>query len=119
QAPNVNQVTSISNSSFTAIWDLSPGAASYRLDVSTSSAFSSYVTGYQNVVVSGSSLLVTGLVSNTKYFYRVRAVNASGTSPNSNSVSCTTYTNPTVALSATNVTTNEFTANWSSVSGAT
>ena len=119
QAPNVNQVTSISNSSFTATWDLSPGASSYRLDVSTSSAFSSYVTGYQNVVVSGSSLLVTGLVSNTKYFYRVRAVNASGTSPNSNSVSCTTYTNPTVALSATNVTTNEFTANWSSVSGAT
>ena len=119
QAPNVNQVTTISNNSFTATWDLSPGATSYRIDVSTNNTFASYVSGFQNTVVSGSSILVTGLSGNTTYFYRVRAVNASGTSTNSNTVSTTTYTIPAVALAATNIMTNEFTANWSSVAGAT
>jgi RHS repeat-associated protein len=118
QAPIANNVTTISSTSFTATWDLSQGASSYRLDVSNSSSFSTYVGGYQNFVVSGSSALITGLSSNSTYFYRVRAINATGSSQNSNTITATTYTSPPVALTATNITTGGFTANWSAAAGA-
>src|SRR5215471_3686719 len=40
--------TSVASYSFTANWSTVNGAARYRLDVSTSSSFSTYVPGYQN-----------------------------------------------------------------------
>src|SRR6185369_264013 len=63
---------------------------SYRLDVSTSSGFGSFVTGYNDLNVGNVvTQSVTGLTPGTQYFYRVRAVNASGTSANSNTTSAT------------------------------
>jgi len=53
--------------------------------VSTSSTFVTYVPGYQNLDVGNTtSRNVTGLTRNTNYYYRVRAYNGNGTSPNSN-----------------------------------
>ena len=67
------------------------GASAYQLDVSSTSAFSSYVSGYQSLNVGNVvSRSVTGLSANTTYYYRVRATNANGTSGNSNIVSVTT-----------------------------
>ena len=66
-----------------ANWTNVPGASSYRLDVSTSNTFGTYVPGYQNRTVVGTSQNVTGLTANTFYYYRVRAFNGN-TSPNSN-----------------------------------
>ena len=61
------------------------GATGYRLDVSTQSSFRKYVSGCQNLDVGNvTSWSVTGLSAHKAYYYRVRAYNGSGTSPNSN-----------------------------------
>ncbi len=88
----------------------------------------SYVPGYSNLTVAGTSQLVSGLMENRTYYFRARAVNLDGVSQNSPTGSVTTTTNseppPTapaapasIWASATNAT--EFTAAWSSVSTAT
>jgi phosphodiesterase/alkaline phosphatase D-like protein len=75
----------VTASGFTANWSSVSGATGYRLDVSTSSSFVNYVPGYQNLDVGNTtSYNVTGLAANTFYYYRVRAYNGNGTSPNSN-----------------------------------
>jgi hypothetical protein len=64
-------------SSFMASWGSVSGAIGYRLDVSTSSSFSSYVAGYQNVDVGNvTGWVVTGLNPGATYYYRVRAYDA-------------------------------------------
>jgi len=70
-----NQVTNV-----TIVWTKPVMAASFRLQVGTDSTFAS------GVVVNDSTLVDTikvmsGLVNNTKYFWRVNAKNPGGTSP--------------------------------------
>src|SRR5207249_1978837 len=48
-APVATAATSVTDTGFTANWNSSTGATSYRLDVSTSNTFSSFVTGYNNL----------------------------------------------------------------------
>ena len=90
-APTAKAATNVTKSGFTAHWSSVTGATSYRLDVSTSSTFSSYLSGYQNLdlgnVISRS---VSGLSTGRSYYYRVRAHNSAGTSGNSNVISVTT-----------------------------
>jgi len=75
----------VTASSFTANWSSVSGATGYRLDVSTSSSFGTFVPGFQDLDVGNvTSRSVTGLTPKTTYFYRVRAYNGGGTSPNSN-----------------------------------
>jgi phosphodiesterase/alkaline phosphatase D-like protein len=82
RASNAGQVTA---TSFTAKWHSVSGATGYRLDVATDSSFVNYVPGYQDLDVGNTtSRTVTGLTANTNYYYRLRAYNAGGTSPNSN-----------------------------------
>ena len=49
-----------------------------------------YVDGYSNRTVAGMSQAVTGLVEGATYYFRARAVNGAGTSPNSATASVTT-----------------------------
>src|SRR5260370_13336729 len=74
-APEIELVSSAppTRSSFMATWDNVTGATGYLLDVSTSSTFSSYVEGYHDWDVgNGTGRVVTGLNSDTTYYYRVR-----------------------------------------------
>jgi hypothetical protein len=64
--------TDITGKSFTANWDAVYNAASYKLDVSADN-FASFIPGYENLTVSGTSAIITGLVRNTAYRYRVKA----------------------------------------------
>ena len=122
-APVAAAATSITSTGFTANWAASTGATDYYLDVSTSSSFSSYVTGYNNLSVGNvTSYAVSGLTASTTYYYRVRASNSAGTSGNSNTITVTTSgTVPAapVAAAATSITSTGFTANWAASTGAT
>ncbi len=93
----------------------------YLLDVSTSSTFSSFVSGYNGLVVSGTSQIVSGLNSGTTYYYRVRADKSSVTSQGGYSnitsattsacVNTTSTTNTSICSSALPYTWNSLTFN--------
>jgi len=87
-APVATAATDVVSNSFTANWTAASGGTpdSYMLDVSTSNAFLSFVSGYENLTVYGTSISVTGLTQNTIYYYRVRSANVSGASNNSNTI---------------------------------
>jgi Fibronectin type III domain/PQQ-like domain len=83
--PTANAATNVTSTGFTANWSSVTGATGYRLDVSASSSFATYVSGYQDLDVGNiTSRSVIGLRRNTNYYYRVRAYNIGGVSGNSN-----------------------------------
>ena len=72
----------------------SPQASSYRLDVSTTNTFATFVTGYNNLTISGSPFTITGLSPETQYYFRLRAVDGSKISSNSDTVGFKTGATP-------------------------
>ncbi len=117
-APTTTLATNISASitgySFNANWTNVSTASSYILEVSNAPTFPSpLIASYSGLTTTTKSL--TGLSLNTHY-YRVRAVNGSGTSGNSN-----TWVVPGVPVlnNATNISSNSFAINWNAVQDAT
>jgi hypothetical protein len=118
--PIANAATAITSSGFTANWSSSIGATAYRLDVSSSSSFSTLLPNYEDLDVGdATNEPVTGLVAGMSYYYRVRAYNANGPSANSDAIPVTTVPSAPTANPPTAITGSGFTANWSTAVGAT
>jgi M6 family metalloprotease-like protein len=91
QPPTILAATGVGTRGFTALWNSVLDATGYRLDVSTSSTFTNYVQGFDNLLLGDvTSYSVAKLNPNTTYFYRVRAVKGTGMSPSSQSQTVTT-----------------------------
>jgi gliding motility-associated-like protein len=78
--PGTPTASQVNKTSFVLNWNAVTGASSYKIDLSTSNTFSSYVQ--QNVTVT-SPLTLSSLTPGTTYYFRLRAVGAGGTSDNS------------------------------------
>ncbi|HTY38332.1 MAG TPA: fibronectin type III domain-containing protein, partial [Bacteroidota bacterium] len=119
--PVAASATSISTTSFVANWNAASGVANYLLDVATDNLFSSPVSGWSNVDVGNVTTysVSSNLNPGTTYYYRIRAKNSSGTSNSSGVITVLTAPGAPTAVSATGVANSSFTANWSSVAGAT
>jgi hypothetical protein len=89
-------------SSFTAHWNPMSQAVSYRLDVSTSPSFDSYVTGYHGLEVGPATWrVVTGLVPGKTYYYRVTGSNEAGVIADSGVMTGATATSTGLVISPT------------------
>jgi len=89
--PTASASSAVGIVQFTANWLAASGAEEYRLDVSVSSDFTTFLPGYENRDVGVSlSHVITGLNANTTYYYRVRAINSCGTTPDSQIISTST-----------------------------
>lgn len=95
-APVATYATRTTTSEFNANWNAVTGATGYKIDISTSTNFSSYINGYDNYDVGNvTSYKISNLNSNVTYYYRVRAYNVNGTSSNSNTATgITSITKP-------------------------
>lgn len=118
--------TAISCGDFQANWAASAGALSYRLDISRSGYFTGVSTdGMLDVHVGNvtTSYVYTGTtLTGSTWYYRVRAVNASGSSINSNVMAVAIPGSPPNAPATTglvNINTTAFTAAWSTSISAT
>ncbi|MFY7885213.1 MAG: beta strand repeat-containing protein, partial [Dolichospermum sp.] len=114
--PTTPTLSNETTESIQASWSAFAGATSYRLDVSTSSLFTSYVVGYQDLLVNGTSFVITGLNPNTLYYVRIRAHNESCPSSNSNAASRTTLkiepSNQPTNFAASSASTNSISLSW-------
>lgn len=117
-APVLNSATSIVYDGFTVSWGAVANATSYRVDVSIDN-FNTFVSGYNNLQVMGTSTAITGLTQNIACQVRVRAENSGGVSDNSNVITATPVIGVPTATEETAKTLQGFTAGWNSVTGAT
>ncbi|MFC2094200.1 hypothetical protein ACFLSH_01095 [Bacteroidota bacterium] len=115
QVPVATPASDITNEWFTANWNSSPGANDYELDVATDASFTAIIRSMNNL---GGPTLIDNLNGNTEYYYRVRATfNGENASGNSNVISVYTLPDSPIAINATNISNNGFTANWNAVPG--
>lgn len=128
-APAALKADEITSSSFRAKWESVAYATDYELDVYRKTGDGAkqtiiYLPNYQNRRTGNvTSMPVEGLTPETRYYYRVRAVNANEISENSNEVEVFTTSGgfgdlKVSVLEATEITENSFTANWEQLESA-
>jgi hypothetical protein len=91
----------ITTSSASVRWSMAQGfPANYSLTVATDSSFRAVLPQYANVTLGDTQNVISGLSSQTQYFVRVRAANAQGFSPFSQTVRFQTLSNNANLFSA-------------------
>jgi len=104
----------------TLTWNTAPGATSYGVQVSTTAAFTTTVVSQTGIA--GTSRAVSGLGSNTTYYWWVNGTNSLGTGAWSSVWSFTTgFGAPTLAAPSNGSTGQSIspTLSWNTVTGAT
>ena len=94
--PTIQAASNVQCGVFTANWAPVAGATTYRLDVASDAAFTTYIA--QNVSISPSSTTsyqATGLAAATNYYYRVRSEFGCGTSVSSGTQAISTLSSCT------------------------
>ena len=115
-APSNLSASNVTTSSLTLNWTPPAGTiASYQLDVATSANFAgaSTISG-----IGAPPYNLTNLSQNTTYYLRLRAVNNTGNSDPSPSISVVTLPNAPINLSVSGVGATSLTVNWTSPGGA-
>jgi len=82
-APTVGTGNSITSSGFTANWShptMGSASYTYTVEVDDDNAFGSINSPVSSIASSNTSQAITGLAASTTYYYRVKAVNAQGSS---------------------------------------
>ena len=121
--PTAKPATSIEQNKFRANWNLLHGAKNYFIDVSIDKDFNNILSSYNNLSVGDTNtFMVSGLIPNAKYYYRIYAANGRSSSTYSNTIELTTLDfAPTIspaALEASSLTETSFRANWKKVEKA-
>ena len=119
-SPKALEADELQSTSFRAVWRPVNAADSYHIEVATDANFDNILSDYNNLKTTDTTQVVTGLIVNKRYFYRIRALKGSIFSGYSNIVDLTTTQLSEPQLSATTeVLLSSFTINWQPVTGAT
>jgi hypothetical protein len=116
-APNTT-IANVYSDSVKLVWNSIANAINYRLDVSSNSNFTSFVSNYNNKLVSDTLLTIKGLTAGTQYYVRMKAENSCGAASYSTTLPALTICNPPIVNQASALGTNGFTINWNSAFGA-
>ncbi|MFZ4058361.1 MAG: beta strand repeat-containing protein, partial [Ferruginibacter sp.] len=97
--PGTPIISALTNEAFNVAWTTSGAGVSYVLEVATDNAFTSFVSGYPKTI--GADVLtysLTGLISSTYYYVRVRAYdNTSCYSVYSSTITVRTKCDPVIS----------------------
>ncbi len=124
-APSTLAATAVGALEFDANWNALAEATGYRLDVSTSTLFPTFVPGFGNRDVGNvTTITVTGLLAQTAYHYRVRAYDAGSTSAHSDTRALSTLlkgepSDHAAGFAAPTVTHRTIVLNWTDAGGDT
>lgn len=119
EAPVALAASGTVTDSFTANWEAVNTADTYFLDVAADSAFSNFISGYENVNTgSVTSYEVTGLSPGTRYYYRVRSGSGDLRGVNSQVIHNVTFPETPVSNQPSMLNATWFTASWEPADGA-
>ncbi len=113
-APVLSEFSNVTSNSFTVTWSAVENIDEYALEISVDN-FSTFLEGFDPLLINATNVQIDDLESNTEYFARVRSVNDAGQSANSNVISIMTPPSTPKALPPTVITENSIEARWESV----
>ena len=81
-APTNLSASNVTRTGFTLNWDpVAVQPDGFEVQVSTNSSFSAIVQTFPDVAADSTSLAISGLTRNTRYYVRIRGFNAVGVGP--------------------------------------